>query len=218
MPSATGVSATTSTRGGAIRFRRFASRPARQTPRALPDRPAGFDHAGSRSRVFTTQYSRPPDPVHTPSGLNVANPLRRPGARRRGHRPPRAPASPSTQPPAATSSATVAASRSRFTAARRPRRLQRHQSAPWRPARASSNRGRARLELHHGRRQFNGAKGCPVEAGTFVTYSTGENQASKHAGRLHEGLLEQALADAPRSARGGSRERAGQDPVAKKKL
>ena len=69
-------------------------------------------------RASTRRSSTPNDPVHTPRGLNIANPRRRAVVRRRGHRPARARASRSTLRCAATSTSAAAPSRSRSTAGR----------------------------------------------------------------------------------------------------
>ena len=112
---------------GALLFRRFATR----ALAAVGRRPA-------RPGSSTTQFDAGGDPVNTPRGLNIAEPRRRAGARRRGHRPARARASRSTRRCAATSTSAAAASRSRSTAGPGTLgRLQRDQRRVRSPGRAT---------------------------------------------------------------------------------
>ena len=161
---------------GAILFRRFTSQILNDFT-TLPTGLQGGTAPGSET-IFTTPFSVA-DPVHTPSGLNTANPLVQRAladavsdlegagipldAPLRGHQYEErgGPEDPDPRRP------------------RQPRRLQRDQRQLG-PGEGRLRRRRARLELHDGR-AVRGRQVPGPRAARFVTYSQSENQRSKHA-------------------------------------
>ena len=68
-------------------------------------------------------------------------------------------------------------------------------SAPW-------EAGKGYTDVEHGSSfmmaaQFTGKKKCPVDAGTFVTYSQSENQESEHAADYTKAFSKKKWNDAP---------------------
>ena len=160
---------------GAILFRRFASQILNDF-RSLPTGLQGSTAPGSQT-IFTTQYSNS-DPVHTPSGLNTANPL--------------------IQRALADAVADLNSAGIAFDAPlgqhqyeiRKGKKIPIHGgpgsvgvfnaiNVAWDPEKDGYG------NVPHGSSfvmvaQFVNGK-CPVDAGTFVTYNQTENQRSKHA-------------------------------------
>jgi acyl-homoserine-lactone acylase len=160
---------------GAVLFRRFASNLLGNF-RSLPTGLQGETTIGAES-VWTTPYSNA-DPVNTPRGLNTANPLVQ-----------RALADAVTELEGAGIPLEAGLRGYQFSE-RGGAQIPIHGGpgglgvfnaidAPW--------TGEGFEEVQHGSSfmmaaQFNGRRAkCPVEAGTFVTYSQSENAESKHA-------------------------------------
>jgi acyl-homoserine-lactone acylase len=183
---------------GAILFRRFASNLLGNFT-SIPTGLQGSTTPGSET-LFTTPYSNS-DPVHTPSGLNVGNPLVG-----------RALADAITDLDGA-GIPLDAALRGYQYSTRGGKRIPIHGgpgglgvfnaiSAPW--------DGKGFGDVEHGSSfimaaQFTGKK-CPVDAGTFVTYSQSENQDSKHSGDYTRAFSKKRWEDAPFCAKDVRRE------------
>ena len=185
--SGNGTCATTSTRRG-----RCSSGASPRDLLARPSPSAPHRDCRARSRrarrryVFTQPYSRTPDPVNTPRGLNIADPLRRRRPSRTRSPTSRALASPLTPGCATTSGPSVAGSGISIHGG--PHDLGNFNviSAPW----GSPEQGYE--DIVHGSSfimaaQFTPASGARSAPGTFVTYSEGsENQGrSTPLERLH---------------------------------
>ena len=175
---------------GAVLFRRFATN-LLSNYQSVPTGLQGSTSPGSES-LWTTQYSNA-DPVNTPRGLNVANPLvgraladavtdlqgagipldatlRDRQFSIRGGRPISIPGGPDAL--------------GNFNVI----------EAPWKP-------GEGFGDVEHGSSfimaaQFTGGK-CPVDAGTFVTYSQSENPKSRHAADYTRAFGKKKWNDAP---------------------
>jgi acyl-homoserine-lactone acylase len=175
---------------GAILFRRFASNLLGNF-QALPTGLQGETVPGSET-LYTTPYSNS-DPVHTPSGLDIANPLVQ-----------RALADAVTDLDGA-GIPLDAPLRGYQYDVRGGEKIPIHGgpgglgvfnaiNAPWDPAKGYPN-------VPHGSSfimaaQFTGGK-CPVDAGTFVTYGESENQASPHASDYTRAFSRKRWNDAP---------------------
>jgi acyl-homoserine-lactone acylase len=160
---------------GALLFRRFATNLLANFPR-LPTGLEGDTAPGSQS-IFTTQYSNS-DPVHTPSGLNTANPLVG-----------RALADAVSDLEGAGIPLDAGLRGQQFSI-RRGEKI----SVPGGPhgngvfnviSTGAWDPEEGYGDIRHGSSfimaaHFTGGS-CPVEAGTFVTYSQTENQTSPHA-------------------------------------
>ena len=149
---------------GAILFRRFVSRLLgnfQSVPTGVSCEPARGRERDLRRPLRPRRCRRHPErPEH-------GQPARRQGARRRGHRPRRAPASRSTGRCASSSPRPAAARRSRSTAA----------PGPWACSTRSTSPGTRRRAIRTSRtapasspRWRFKRKGCPAKALTFVTY------------------------------------------------
>ena len=141
------------------------------------DRPAGLA-ADRRRRRSSRRPTTTPIPVHTPRGLNVANPLVGSAL---------ADAVTDLEGAGIPLDAPLRGYQYETRGGEQipihggpggARRLQRDHARPGSPTGRLPGR-RARLELHHGRAVHR--RQCPVDAGTFVTYGESENQDSKHA-------------------------------------
>ena len=176
---------------GAILFRRFADNLLGNFT-TLPTGLQGGTTIGAET-LFTTPYSNA-DPVNTPRGLNVGNPL------------------------VGTALADAITDlegagipldsglRGVQYSTRGGKRIPIHGgpgglgvfnaiSAPW-------EAGEGYTDVEHGSSfmmaaQFTGKKKCPVDAGTFVTYSQSENQDSKHAADYTRAFSKKRWLDAP---------------------
>ena len=175
---------------GAVLFRRFASN-LLDNFQAIPTGLQGETRPGSES-IFTVPYSNA-DPVHTPSGLNVGNPLVG-----------QALADAVTDLEGAGIPLDAPLGDVQYSL-RGGDRVPIHGGpgglgvfnaidAPWDPA---SGLG----EVDHGSSfimsaQFVAGK-CPVDAGTFVTYSQSENAESRHAADYTRAFSRKRWNDAP---------------------
>ena len=175
---------------GDLLFRRFATNLLGNFT-SIPTGLQGSTTPGAQS-LFTTQYSNA-DPVNTPSGLNVVNPLVG-----------RALADAVTDLQGA-GIPLDAAPRGYQNTTRGGEQISLHGGpdslgnfnvidSPWKP-------GEGFGEINHGSSfimaaQFTGGK-CPVDAGTFVTYSESENQASPHAADYTKAFADKRWNDAP---------------------
>ena len=159
---------------GALLFRRFGTNLLANFP-GLPTGLQGSTSPGAET-LYTTQYSNS-DPVNTPSGLDIANPLVGQAL---------ADAITDLQGAGIPLDAGLRGYQYTTRGGQRislpggPDSLGNFNviSAPWKS-------GEGFTDIVHGSSfimaaQFTGGK-CPVKAGTFVTYSESENQKSKHA-------------------------------------
>ena len=175
---------------GALLFRRFGTNLLGNFT-SLPTGLQGSTTPGAET-LFTTPYSSA-DPVNTPSGLDIANPLVG-----------QALADAITDLQGAGIPLDAGLRGYQYTT-RGGQRISLHGgpdslgnfnviSAPWKA-------GEGFTDVVHGSSfimaaEFTGEK-CPVKAGTFVTYGESENQSSKHAGDYTRAFAKKKWNDAP---------------------